>query len=131
RRPAPTATTAAAEEATEQITEVGPLEAEAAGTGAGVEPTGAAAGTEAHGPHGAELADLVVLLALGLVADDVVGGGDLLEALLGGGVTRVGVGVQLAGELAVGARDLLRRRRLRDAEDLVVVLLEPLALRCH
>ena len=41
---------------------------------------------------GPEPADLVVLLALGRVADHVVGGGDLLEALLGGGVAGLASG---------------------------------------
>ena len=45
-----------------------------------------------HAAHGPELADLVVLLALLLVAHHVVGGRHLLEALLGGLVARVGVG---------------------------------------
>src|SRR5690606_36065146 len=114
---------APAEEAAEDVAEV----AEAVGG------EGEAAGTAARAAeaHGAEPADLVVLLALLLVADDVVGGRDLLEPLLGGGVTRVGVGVVLARELPVGALDLLGRRRLGDAEDLVVVLLEPLALGLH
>src|SRR5207248_5677757 len=53
-------------------------------------------GTESAG-HGAETADLVVGLALLVVGEDVVGGGDLLEALL---VAGVGVGVMLLGQLA-------------------------------
>ena len=67
-------------------------------------------------------------LRLAGVAEHVVGGGDLLEALLG---ARVGVGVVLLGQLPVGARDLLVGRRVRHAEDLVVVLLEPLPLGRH
>ena len=129
---APAAATALTEQATEQVAEVGALEPEAAGTG--VEATGTATtarSSVAHAADGAHLADLVVLLALGLVAHHVVGGRHLLEALLGCGVTRVGVGMELPGQLPVGARELLRRRRLRHAEGLVVVLLEPLALRCH
>ena len=130
---APTATATAAEQTAEQVAEVGTLEAEASGCAAGTggEPARALAAAEAHAPHGAERADLVVLLALGLVTHDVVGGRDRLEALLGGGVVGVGVGMELPRQLAVGARDLLRRRLLRDAEDLVVVLLEPLALCRH
>ena len=73
-------------------------------------------------------ADLVVLLALVGVADDVVGGADLLEALLR---ARVGVRVVLLRQLPVGARDLLVRRRRDDAEHLVVVLLEPFTLCGH
>ena len=73
-------------------------------------------------------ADLVVLLALLGVADDVVGGADLLEALLRAGV---GVRVVLLRQLPVGARDLLLRRRRDDAEHLVVVLLEPFPLCGH
>ena len=58
-------------------------------------------------------------------------GGDLLEALLGVRVARVGVGVELLRELPVGARDLLLGRVRRHAEHGVVVLLEPLPLRSH
>src|SRR5512132_2735766 len=86
-------------------------------------PTGEAAGSEARGGH---VPDLVVLLALVLVADDVVGRRDLLEPLLGGLVSGVGVGVVLLRELAVCLLDLRLRRVLRHAEDLVVVLVEPL-----
>ena len=64
----------------------------------------------------------VVLLALVGVAEDVVGGLDLLEALLGLGVVRVAVGVVLADELAVRLLDLVGRRLLVDAQDLVEVL---------
>ena len=60
-------------------------------------------------PTGAEAADLVVLLALGLVAEHVVGGRDLLEPLLRAGV---GVRVVLLGQLAVGLGDLLLGRAL-------------------
>jgi hypothetical protein len=52
---------------------------------------------------GTEGADLVVLLALLGVADHVVGGGDLLEPLFGGGIAGVGVGVELARQLPVRA----------------------------
>ena len=49
----------------------------------------------------AEGAYFVVLFALGLVADYVVSGRDLLEALFGAGM---GIGVELLGQLAVGAQ---------------------------
>ena len=65
-----------------------------------------AARAEAAG-HRTEPADLVVLLAPGLVAEHVVGGRDLLEALLGLGVGLVGVGVVGAGQLPVRLGDLL------------------------
>ena len=104
--------------------------AEAAGVGV-VHVEREAARAAAGAAHRAEPADLVVLGALGLVTEHVVGGRHRLEALLGRGVAGVLVGVQLAGQLAVGLGDLLGRRRLGDAEDLVVVLLEPLPLRGH
>src|SRR5690606_25576929 len=62
------------------------------------------------------LAELVVELAPGLVAEDVVGVRDLLEGFLRRLVARVDVGVMLAGELAVRLLDLVRRRVLGDAE---------------
>ena len=77
------------------------------------------------------LAYLVVLLAFRGVAEDVVRGRDLLEALLGVLVPRVGVRVELLGELPVRARDLLVGRALWHAEHRVVVLLEPVPLWCH
>ena len=62
----------------------------------------------------------VVALALLGIAEDVVGLGDLLEALLGAGLL-VRVRVVLAGELAVRLLDVLLGGLLVDPEDLVVV----------
>jgi hypothetical protein len=124
----------AAGERTEQVAEVADVEVlEPDAATAGEPPAGEAAPLEA--PSGAartepgrgHVADLVVLLALVLVANDVVCRRDLLEALLGCSVTRVGVGVVALRELAVRLLDLGLRGVLRHAEDLVVVLLEPLA----
>lgn len=47
------------------------------------------------------VAVLVVDLAFLLIAEDLVGGGAVLEGLLGGGIPRVAVGVVLHGEPAV------------------------------
>ena len=86
------------------------------------------AGPDARRDH---LANLVVLLALLGIAEHVVRGGDLLEALLGLFVPRVRVGVVLLGELPIRARDVFLGRAFRHAEHVVVVLLEPLPLRSH
>ena len=131
-----TAAAASAEQVAEEIAEPAGVadvfEADVAETGAAAREATAepaeAAGSGARRDH---LAHLVVLLALLGVAEHVVRGGDLLEALLGVLVPRVGVGVELLRELPVGARDLLVGRARRHAEHLVVVLLEPLPLRSH
>ena len=81
-------------------------------------------GAEATGAH---LTHAVVGGAPLLMAQDVVGGGDLLEALLGLGVTGVRVRVVFLGELPIGLLDLGRGGVLGHAEDLVVVILEALA----
>src|SRR5205085_7330246 len=81
---------------------------------------------EAADAGGRHLPNLVVLLALLLVPDHVVRGGDLLEALLRLLVAGVGIGMVLLRELAIGLLDLVLGRVLRDAERRVVVLLEPL-----
>jgi hypothetical protein len=119
---------AAVEQATEHVAQVADV----------LEPEGARGPARAAGPgatehaaHRAQLADLVVFLALSGVADDVVGRRHLLEALLGGLVAGVRVGVVLAGQLAVRALDVLLGGRVAHPEDAVVVLLEPLALGCH
>ena len=63
----------------------------------------------------------VVALPLLRVGQHLVRGGDLLEPLLRLRV-RVDVGVQLAGEPAVGPLDLVRGGVAADAEDVVEVL---------
>src|SRR5699024_9662475 len=70
----------------------------------------------------------IVLLALFGVVEHRVGLTDLLEALLGVGVAGMAVGVELAGLFAVGLLDLVRARLLRDAEDRIEVLVEPVLL---
>ena len=108
-RPAPPA--AAAEQVGEDVRERARVEAAAR-----------AAGARRPGAAGERVEPAaVVLLALLRVAEHVVGVLDLLEALLGLGVAGVAVGVVLAHELAVRLLDLLRRRLLVDAEDLVEV----------
>ena len=52
-------------------------------------------------------ARLVVLLALGLIRQHVVGFGDFLEAPFGRGVARVLVGMVIPRQLAIGLFDLL------------------------
>src|SRR5690606_14574158 len=121
RRPPPTA----AEQTAEEIAEILDPEACGARTGAG------ATRPAEHAAGGPEPANLVVLLALLGVADHVVGGGHLLEALLGGPVARVVVRVVAARQLAIRALDVLLGGGLAHPEDPVVVLLEPLALRRH
>src|SRR5581483_4547654 len=129
---APATTPPAAEEPAEEVAEtadvleVDRLALEA--TGEAAVPAAEPARADAAGDH---LANLVVLLALLGIAEHLVGGRDLLETLLGDRVALVGIGVVLLRELAVGALHLLVARTRRDAEDGVVVLLEPLALRCH
>ncbi len=129
RSPTPAAAPHPAEQTTEQVVDVRVVahEREALGATASAG-TRAAAEARCHRP---EAAHLVVLLALLRVAEHVVGGRDLLEPLLGLHVALVRVGVMLTSELAVRLRDLLRGRAFRDAERLVVVLLEPFPLRRH
>src|SRR5690606_14036158 len=69
----------------------------------------------------AHLAELVVELPPLVVAQHLVGGGDLLEALLVGGA-RIPVGVKLLGELTVSLLDLLLRGRPRDSENRIQIL---------
>src|ERR1700730_11946269 len=95
------------------------------------EPAGAAESARSADTRRDHLADVVVLLALRGIAEDVVRTRDFLEALLGCRVSLVRVRVVLLRQLAIGAGDLLLGRVLRHAEHPVVVLFEPLALRCH
>ena len=65
--------------------------------------------------------ELVVALAFGVVGEDLVGLGALLEGGLGLGVTRVAVRVVLHRHAPVGAFDLFAVRSAFDAENLVIV----------
>ena len=71
-------------------------------------------------------ANLVVHLALLLVAENVVGFRDFLELLLGLFVARIDVGMIFAREFAEGLADVIRSGRLLDAEQCVIVFV----LRC-
>ena len=62
-------------------------------------------------------------LALLVVADNLIGGIQLGEARGRLRIVLVGIGVQLLGELAVGALQFLLRGGAGDAEDLVIVAL--------
>src|SRR5262249_52103686 len=99
-----TAAHAAAEQAAEQVAEVAELERDAL-----------IARAVAHAP--VRGAVVVVGLPLLRVGEDVVGGLELLEALLRLLDPRVLVRVVLPGELAIGLLDLLVGRPLGDAED--------------
>ena len=130
RRP-PTSTGRAEQPAQEipEVADVGALEPlterEALDADASTARAAWTSGPEATEPRGGHVAHLVVLLALLLVAQHFVGGRDVLEAILGLLVARVRIGVVLLGQLAVGLLDVRGRGVLGDAEDLVVVLLEP------
>ena len=90
-----------------------------AGGPAGTRPPGRRAGKAVLGIE----AVLVVHLALLRVAQDVVGFLDVLEALLGGLVPGVQVGMILARELPVGLADLVRGGLARNAQRFVIVVL--------
>src|SRR6478609_1374631 len=94
---------------------------EAAGTRSG-SGSSAGAGEAAERTGGHQVAGLVVLLALRVVRQDVIGFGNRLELVLGALVARILVRMQVTGELAVGLLDLGARRVLRDAKLLVEVL---------
>jgi hypothetical protein len=104
---APAAERAAAEEGLEHVVDAAEPERVAGAAGGG---------RRALGAEG------VVALPLLGVAQDLVGGGDLLELGLGLGVAVARVGMQLAGEAAVGAFDLVLRGAARHAEEVVVVV---------
>src|SRR5690606_11673327 len=87
--------------------------------------TGAAGTAGGEARAAAHRADRVVLLALLGVGEDRVGLADVLELLLRRFVTRLGVRVPLARELAVGLLQRLLVDVLGDAEDRVEVLVHP------
>ena len=67
-------------------------------------------------PHG------IVLFPLGRVGKNLIGLVDFLEALLGLPISRIDVGVELAGKLSLSLFDLLGRRLFRNSEFLVEIL---------
>src|SRR2546425_1463548 len=73
---------------------------------------------------GAGVAKIVVALPLGLVAQDLVGLVDLLEAGFRLRIVGIAVGVKLECELAIGTLQLFGAGCPRNAEDLVVVPLD-------
>ena len=123
----------AAEEATEEVAEatlagvaeqVLEVDARALSGPSGLAAAGEPEAAAEHAPR------VVVLLALHRVRQHGVRLGDLLESTLRILVVGVLVGVVLPRQLAEGLLDLLRLGVLGDAEDLVVILLEPV-LRAH
>src|SRR5438445_6263438 len=82
--------------------------------------------TEVETGHalGAGMAKAVIALPLGLVAQDLVGLVDFLEAGLGLWTRRIAIRGELDGQLAIGALQLFGGGRPRNAEDLVVVPLD-------
>lgn len=99
-----------AEHGTKDVGETGSIEA--AGTAG-----------EAGTAH-AELTNRVVLLAIFLLAQHVIGFGDVLELLLGF-LGLVDVRMVFAGELAVRLLDVVVRSVLGDTKDFVEVFAEP------
>ena len=106
---------AAAEEAAEKVAQIAEVEARRA-----VAPTGAACACTVAGVNARE-AKLVVPGLLVGVGQHLVGLVDLLELLLGLLVAGVHVRVVLAGQLFICFFDLVLRRALADAENLVII----------
>ena len=101
-----------AEHGTKDVGETGSIEAAGAGTAG-----------EAGTAH-AELTNRVVLLAIFLLAQHVIGFGDVLELLLSF-LGLVDVRMVFAGELAVRLLDVVVRSVLGDTKDFVEVFAEP------
>ena len=93
------------------------------GLGADVVVEAAGTAGEAGTAH-AELTNRVVLLAIFLLAQHVIGFGDVLELLLGF-LGLVDVRMVFAGELAVRLLDVVVRSVLGDTKDFVEVFAEP------
>jgi hypothetical protein len=72
---------------------------------------------------GAGIVDLAGIIALALLrlADDVVGGVDLLEALLRLRLARIEIGMRLLGGLAIGLADVVLAGVGRHAQRLVEI----------
>jgi hypothetical protein len=96
---------APAEHRAEQVRQITQIDGLVPATGSTAEPTRETTTPE---PGRAHVADTVVRGALLRVAEDVIGGRDLLEPLLGCLVAGVRVGVVLLSELPVRLLDLRR-----------------------
>jgi hypothetical protein len=75
-----------------------------------------------------EAAQFVILLALLGVREHSVGLRDLFELLFSRAVPGVGIGMKLLCELSISALDLLGRSRANHTEDLIEVLVNPVAI---
>src|SRR5262249_42306809 len=117
-------------EVAEQVPQVSALEVESLEAASGTpwprpEATREAPGASLRAPRppgvetGPRMPETVVGAPLFGVLEDVVGLLDLLEALLGGLIARIDVGVELPGQTPVGLLDVGLRGALGDAQDLV------------
>ena len=89
-----------------------------------VEPPGAGAGSRSRVGAGLRVeTELVVHLPFLTIAEDAIGFLDVLEAVFGGPVPRVHIGVMLAGEPAVSLADLIVAGLALDAKNPIVVFL--------
>jgi hypothetical protein len=77
--------------------------------------------TAAHAVFKGGVAELVIGRAFVGVLEDLIGLGDFLELGLGFRVVGIAVGVELHGELAIGALERLLVRPTIDAEHLVII----------
>jgi hypothetical protein len=82
---------------------------------AGREPSEGVSSARAGAPQAGHAEHVVLPAPLG-ITQGLVGQVDLLETLLGLGVPRLGIGVQLPGQAEVGLLYLVGRRVLGDAE---------------
>src|SRR4029079_4332263 len=84
--------------------------------------TGVGCGSARRPIEGTQPPHLIVLLSLVGVGEHAVRLRNLLEALAGLCVVRIGIGMVLLGEPAIRLLDLVLARRVRNAEDVVEVL---------
>src|SRR5699024_10840619 len=89
--------------------------------------TAKAAAHAAGGDHGLQL---VVFLALLLIAHDGVGLGSCLKAVLGRGIPGVLIRVVVPRDLAVGLLNLLAAGAFAHTEVLVIILVYPFTVHC-
>ncbi|CAB4908698.1 unannotated protein [freshwater metagenome] len=115
------------EDVTKQIAESGATAAEhiRVVSTAGVLRTAATKWVAAHATASEQGACLVVFLALIRIGQHVVRLGHGLETLFSRGIARILIRVELTGERAVLLLDRIRVGVLRDTEDGVEVLLQP------